>query len=182
MSGDEQHSGLRHTIDKVTDTVGGMVGRASAQTAGSTSAAMFIENAAIGDMYEIEAAYIALRRTRSDAVRAVAEKMIDDHTTSTHQLRSALRMNETSGLPAPPSALDQRRKMMIEHLDAAPDADFDKTYLDQQVLAHKETHDLMSGFAAHGDNAQLRSFALGTAPVVLRHLRHVERLASAQGR
>ncbi len=102
--------------------------------------------------------------------------MIVDHTTSTHHLRSALRMNSTRGLPPPPTELDERRKTMIEHLEAAPDEKFDETYVDQQVLAHKETVDLMTGFRDHGDNPQLRSLAAGTAPVVTRHLAHMERL------
>lgn len=175
----EQHSTLRHTMDKATDAVGGMVGRAEAQTAGSHSAAAFVENAAIGDKYEIEAARIALRRSRSAQIHEAARQMIADHTTSTHQLRSALRMNETKGVPHPPGSLDSRRQTMIEHLEKAPDGDFDSTYLDQQVLAHKETHDLMSGFAHGGDNPQLRSFALGTAPVVARHLKKMESLKAS---
>lgn len=177
----EQHSTLRHTMDKATDAVGGMVGRVEAKSAGSKSAAAFVENAAIGDKYEIEAAKIALGRARSEEVRQAARQMIADHTTSTHQLRSALRMNETKGVPPPPAGLDERRKTMIEHLDKAPGEDFDSTYLDQQVLAHKETHDLMSGFARSGDNAQLRSFAMGTAPVVARHLKKMESLKARLG-
>ena len=68
---------------------------------------------------------------------------------------------------------------MLEHLEAAPDDKFDETYLDQQVLAHKETVDLMTGYAASGDNWQLRSFAEGTAPVVQRHLAMMEQLRAA---
>lgn len=170
----ETHTGLHRAMDKMTDMLGGMHGRMKANTAGSHSASAFVENAAIGDMYEIEAAKIALRRARSEDVREAAQKMIHDHTTSTHQLKSALRMNETKGLPAPPQGVDERRKKMLEHLDAAPDDKFDETYMDQQVLAHKETVDLMTGFARGGDNVQLRSFALGTAPVVIRHLDRME--------
>ncbi|RXZ66308.1 DUF4142 domain-containing protein [Pelagerythrobacter rhizovicinus] len=173
---DEKHEGVRRTMDKAGDVVGGMVGRMTASTAGSTRADEFVKSAAIGDLYEIAAARLALRRSRTDEVRAAATKMIADHTTSTHHLRSALRMNSTRGLPAPPLEMDERRKTMIDHLKAAPDDKFDKTYVDQQVLAHKETVDLMTGFREHGDSPQLRSLAAGTAPVVQRHLAHMERL------
>lgn len=177
----EKHTGLRHTLDKTVDTLGGMAGRASAKTAGSHSAAEFIESAAISDKYEIAAAEIALQRSRSERVKQAALKMIHDHTTSTHQLKSALRMNETAGLPAPPASVDERRRTMLDHLAKAPDDKFDATYLDQQVLAHKEAHDLMSGFASNGDNPQLRSFAQGTAPVIARHLKHMEGLRAEVG-
>lgn len=173
---DDRHEGMRRAMDKAGDVVGGMVGRMSASTAGSTSADEFVKSAAIGDLYEVASAKLALQRARSDAVKAAARKMIVDHTTSTHHLRSALRMNSTRGLPPPPTELDERRKTMIEHLEAAPDDKFDATYVDQQILAHKETVDLMAGFRDHGDNPQLRSLAAGTAPVVTRHLAHMERL------
>lgn len=175
-AGNEKHEGMQRTMDKTGDAVGGMVGRMTASTAGSTRADEFVESAAIGDLYEIASARLALRRARSEEIKAAARKMIADHTTSTHQLRSALRMNSTKGLPPPPIEMDERRKTMMEHLEAAPDDKFDATYLDQQVLAHKETVDLMTGFRDHGDNAQLRSLAAGTAPVVTRHLTHMETL------
>lgn len=177
----EKHEGLRRTMDKAGDVVGGMVGRMTATTAGATGAEQFVKSAAMGDLYEIAAAKLALRRGRSDEVKAAARKMISDHTTSTHQLRSALRMTPARGLPAPPLELDERRKTMLEHLEAAPDDKFDGTYLDQQVLAHKETVDLMTGFRERGDNPQLRSLAAGTAPVVQRHLTHMERLRAQLG-
>lgn len=172
----EQHGTLRHTMDKAGDVMGGMMGRAKAKTAGATSTAAFIENAAIGNLYEIEAAQVALQRSRSDEVRDVAQLMITDHTAMTHQMHSALRMNETDGVPAPPSDLDTRRRKLVEHLEAAPDDAFDKTYLDQQVLAHKENHDLLSGYVRSGGNPQLRSLAAASEPVVKRHLVAMERL------
>ena len=57
-----------------------------------------------------------------------------------------------------------------------PDDAFDKTYLDQQVLAHEEAVSLMQSYRYGGDNPQLRSVAAGTAPVVERHLRHMKML------
>lgn len=173
---DHKHTGLRQTADKFQDTLGGMHGRVKAKTLGSHSGEAFAKNAAIGDIYEITAARMALRRSRSDSVREAARKMIDDHTTATHQLRSAHRMSETAGLPELPTEVDMRRRKMLEHLEAAPDEKFDDTYLDQQVLAHKETVDLMTGYASSGDNWQLRSVAESTAPVVQRHLAMMEKL------
>lgn len=172
-------SGLQHAADKLQDTVGGLYGRLKAKSLGSASGEAFARNAAIGDMYEIESSRIALARSRSEGVRMAARKMIDDHITSTHQLRSAHRITEAKHLPPLPEAMDERRKTMIEHLERAPDDDFDETYLDQQVLAHEETVDLMTGYAQSGDNWQLRSYAEGTAPVVQRHLSGMKSLRAA---
>ncbi|MEQ5789369.1 DUF4142 domain-containing protein [Erythrobacter sp. NFXS35] len=172
----EQHGTLRHTMDKASDVIGGLMGRAVAKTSGAASTPAFIENAAIGNLYEIRAAQVALQRSRSDDVRDVARRMITDHTAMTHHMHSALRMTETEGMPTPPIDLDTRRRKLVEHLEAAPDDAFDKTYLDQQVLAHKENHDLLSGYVRSGGNPQLRSLAAASEPVVKRHLVAIERL------
>lgn len=167
-------SELKQTVDKAADALGGMAGKMGA--AMTTEPDGFVENAAIGDMYEITAAQIALQKSRSEAVRGIASKMIADHTTSKHQLQAALETNEAKGVAKAPQELDTRRQTMIKHLEEAPEDDFDTTYLDQQVLAHEETTTLMRGFEEHGSNPQLRSYAAGTRPVVERHLMKVKEL------
>ena len=171
---EEKKGAIGHAVDKMMDTAGGMLG--SAKAAATTSADTFIENAAIGDRYEIESARLALQRSRSPQVRAAAEQMIADHTANTHHLTAALEMNETRGLPQPPSALDSRRQMMIDHLQGAPEDKFDADYASQQVMAHEETVSLMRSYASGGDNAQLRSLAQSALPVVERHLDHMKLL------
>ena len=167
-------SGIKNAVDKVTDAIGGTVGKASAAT--TTSADTFVENAAIGDLYEIAAARVALSRAHSEQLRSAANKMIDDHTTATNHLKAALEMNETHGVRSAPKALDSRRETMLKHLEDAPADAFDSTYLDQQVLAHEETVSLMRSYSEGGDNPQLRSFASGTLPVVERHLSRMKAL------
>lgn len=164
---------LENKLDKAGDTLGGTAGKMDA--ARTTDADGFVENAAIGDIYEIEAANIALDRSRDPSIHAIAKKMVADHTASTHHLQAALEMNETNGVIDPPKVPDARRKKMLQHLSEAPEDAFDKTYLDQQVLAHEETVSLMESYCEGGDNAQLRSVAQGNLPVVKRHLAHVKR-------
>ncbi|MGE0776347.1 MAG: DUF4142 domain-containing protein [Sphingomonadaceae bacterium] len=163
---------IKHGFNKVSDAIGGTAGKISAST--TTTADSFVENATIGNLYELEAAKTVLRRARSEPVRLFARKMLLDHTTAKHQMSAALEMNETNGVAAPPQSLDTRRETMLKHLAAAPESDFDASYIDQQVLAHEETVSLMHSYAEKGDNPQLRSLAQGTLPVVERHLRHVK--------
>lgn len=173
--------GVKSMLNKAQDAVGGMVGMASASTAGSHDAQAFVSNACIGDLYEIEAGKLALERSRSDAVRAYAAMMVDHHTTALHQMKSALRSaevtSEYSDL-APTRELDERREGMIKHLREAPDDKFDETYLDQQKLAHQETLTLHKGYASHGPNPQLRSVAQGGVPMVERHLAAARRIGA----
>lgn len=159
---------------KTMDMVGGMVGKASAATMGSVSAGAFIENAHIGDLYEIEAAKLAIARSRNPELQRAAEEIIADHTTSIHQLRSALRMSETQ--VEPPHQLDTRRTTLIDHLRQASDDQFDDVWLDQQRLAHSETLTLFEGFASHGSDPQLCSYARSMVPALRQHRDMIDRL------
>ncbi|MCG5055280.1 MAG: DUF4142 domain-containing protein [Myxococcales bacterium] len=169
-----EHGKLRHAADRAQDMAGGLVGRMSAATVRTADA--FVENASMGDLYELEAANVALRRSGSLEVHAIAQQMIEDHGASARHLSAALEMNETRGVRAPPQELDKRHRKMIEHLEAAPKDQFDTSYLDQQVLAHEETETLLAGYEDKGDNPQLRSLAAAILPVVRRHGRHVQAL------
>ena len=162
--------------EKTMDTVGGIVGKASAATMGSVSTGSFVSNARIGDLYEIEAAGEALKRSRSPEVRLVAEALIADHMTSVHQMNSALRMGE-AGVEAP-TELDGRRRGMIDHLREADDDQFDSVWLDQQRLAHSETVSLFDGFSKHGSDPQLRSYASAMLPGLKLHRQMVENISS----
>lgn len=175
MTNKETHTGLSRAADKAQDVMGGMMGRAAARSLGSTDDEAFVQNAARGDMFEIASSKYVLKHSQNDGVRAAAERMVADHTTMTHQLRSALRSKETPPL-AVPDDIGERRKSLLEHLQAAPADRLDETYVDQQVLAHKETIDLLEGYAANGSNSQLRSVALSAVPVEHRHLAHMEML------
>lgn len=174
MTSRDEHGGATHAAKKAQDAAGGVAGKISATMV--TDAAAFVQNAVIADLYERRAAAIALKRTASDQVKSLARQMLDDHTTSAHQLQSALEMNEAREVPAPTGELDARRAKMIEHLETAPGDKFDKTYVDQQVLAHAESATLMNGYGKKGGNPQLVSFALGTGPVVERHLARMKAL------
>lgn len=172
----EEEGGLKGAMNKMGDAVGGMVGKAAASTAGGHSTPQFLNNAVIGNMYEIEAAQVALERCQSEEIRGFARKMIEDHTTAGHQMKSALRMHEAKDVGDPPMELDDRRRGMVDHLQEAKAEDFDKRYLDQQLAAHDETATLLRTYIENGDNPQLRSWAMGSLPVVERHLEMARRL------
>ena len=173
MSADNKGA-VGHAVEKVMDAVGGATGAGAA--AATTTAEAFVENAATGDLYEIESSRLALERSRSPEVRLAAQQMIVDHTANTHHLMAALEMNETRGVPQPPRALDARRQTMIEHLRDAPDDSFDEAFASQQVMAHQESVALLRSYAGDGDNPQLRSLATSALPMIERHLRHMETL------
>jgi putative membrane protein len=177
---EEKHDGLKGALDKAQDMVGGMVGMASA-AGGSRDAAAFVENACASDLYEIEAARLALSRSRSQAVKDFAAMMVEHHTTAMHQMQSALTSSEvTSRLPGlkPAEALDARRRGLLDHLREAPEDAFDSRYIDQQRMAHQEAIVLHRGYGENGDNPQLQSVAMSGLPMLERHLKRLGRIAA----
>lgn len=165
-------SGAKHAMDRAMDTAGGLAGQAIAAFTGSAGA--FVESMGIGDLFEIEAGRIAVYRCQSELVRETANRLIHDHTESSAKLKQVA---GESGVSVPDS-LDRRRESMIEHLQNAPTEDFDATYIDQQLMAHKEAVTLAHHFRDEGDDAALRSFAAELSPILENHLDQMKQLKS----
>ncbi len=174
MAKDDEHGGLRHVADKAMDAVGGMVGKAEAGMI--TGAAGFVSNAAISDLYEIHAGEIAVRRAQSRTVRDIAQKMVSDHTDTRAKLAAAAASSERVEPSDIPAELDSRRSRMVEHLRDAPGEEFDKTYIDQQTLAHEEALKMMRHYGEEGDCPVLRAFAKEVAPIIDSHLSRMKQI------
>lgn len=139
-----------------------------------TAALPFLTQAGASDLYEIESSQLALTKARSASVRAFAQQMIDDHRATTQKLAQAA---TGAGLVAPTPALLPDQVAMLARLRDAPAGGFDALYLDQQRTAHRRALALHRGYAARGDTPALQRVAAAAAPIVERHLQHVEKLA-----
>jgi len=153
-----------------TSAAVGAVSSASAAASNSTDA--FVTGLVTATMYEVQAGEIAAKKAKDPAVKAFAKMMVTDHTAMGKAAEPAVK---ASGKPAPVE-LDERRKGLIDNLNAASAADFDKVYLDQQEAAHDETLTLVKGYADGGDDAGLKTVATGAIPKVQAHLDHVKEL------
>jgi putative membrane protein len=171
---DHEAGGVEHALNKATDAVGGMTGKAGASM--TTKAPDFVEKAAISDQYEIAAAEVALERSRTQPIRDVAQSMIDDHRMNSEKLKAAAGRSQKVDTGNFPQGLDSRRSKMVEHLREAPADKFDETYVDQQKLAHEEAVSLMHNYRDDGDCPELRGFAAEASTVVEGHLDRVTRL------
>jgi putative membrane protein len=153
-------------VSALQDAVAGGVGAVSAELTTTTKG--FVEAAAMGDMYEIEASKLAADRAPSADVKKFAQDMIAAHTKTSAALKGALaKSKEDIALPA---ALDDRHQGMIDNLTGAKDQDFENRYVAQQVNAHNEALILMRGYAKDGDNADLKAVANEAVPIVQMHL------------
>ena len=143
---------------------------ASAETATQS----FVNNAAISDMYEIQAGKIAESKGQSKAVRALGARMVKAHTQTTAKLKATL--NSAKIAVHPPGALDTAHQKLLDDLNGANGADFDKMYLSQQATAHQDALTLMQTYASTGDNPALKKLATGTMPVIRQHIEMIDKL------
>jgi putative membrane protein len=94
--------------------------------------------------------------------------MVTDHTA----LSNAVKPLIVKAGKTPPAGLDERRKGLIDNLNAAAPAELDKVYIAQQDAAHNEALTLMQGYADHGDDAGLKDGAAKALSKIKSHLSH----------
>lgn len=169
--------GGEKAVDKAQDAVSAPVGQTSAATMGANLVSAYAPSAAMGDMYEIQAADIALERAKRADVKALAKMIKTDHTAASTALKTAV----ATAAPdiAIPTDLDQRRKGLLDNLRSAGVNDFDKVYIDQQVAAHEEAVTLHRGFADNSDAPALAAHARTVLPKIEAHLQKAREIQTA---
>ena len=162
-------------VNAAQDATSAAVGATSAATVGQMSTDAFVTNAAISDMYEIQAGEIAQKKGQSADVKAFGKMMVTDHTAMANEMKPLI---AAAGKTAP-TGLDERRKGLIDNLNAAAPAEFDQVYLSQQEAAHSEALTLMQGYAEKGDDLGFKAAASKAVPKVQAHLDRVKQLQAA---
>lgn len=164
-------------INAAQDAASVGVGTMSAATTAATNSTEgFVTGLVTSDIYEIAAGKIAQTKGQSAAVKDFGKMMVTEHTAMSNEARPAI---VASGEEIPVE-LDQRRKGLIDNLNAAGPADFDQVYLSQQEAAHQEALTLLQGYADGGDNAALKAVAVKAIPKVQAHLEKVRQLRAAR--
>jgi putative membrane protein len=157
---------LAQTSNDTTGTTT-QAGTSAAAMPQITEASEFVKQAAAGGEYEIKSSKMALKQSKSEDLKRIAQKLIDDHTKAGKELKTTAKEAKVKGKI--PDKLDQKHQAMVDDLKKAQGADFDKTYVTQQLDAHRDAIALFSGYAEGGDNDKLKSFAEKTLPTLQEH-------------
>jgi len=142
---------------------------------GTESTEAFITGVTLGDMYQIEAGKIAQAKGQSAGVKDLGKMMVADHTAMSNQMRHIFAATNTKI----PTALGARGKRMINDLNAAAPADFDKLYLGQMQTSQAAELALLSGYAEGGESADIKPAAAKAVPKIKAHLAKVHELQAA---
>jgi putative membrane protein len=133
----------------------------------------FVTEAAQSDMFEIQSSKMALN-SPDIPTKDFAQKMIDDHTKTTAELKAAVGKGEAHA--ALPTAMSSSQQSMIAKLNDLHGADFHKQYHSDQVSAHKDAVSLFQRYGKGGDNPSLKNWAAMTSPALERHLEMAQNL------
>jgi putative membrane protein len=133
----------------------------------------YVAKAGASDMYEIESAQLAMSRSRRPQIRQFAQMLLSDHRRTTQEVMAAAR---ASGMTPPPPVMEPQQRRMIRQLEAARGAGFDRTFVNQQVMAHQQALALHQTYARNGDAPALRRVASTAVPIIRGHLQHARRL------
>jgi putative membrane protein len=146
---------------------------ALAQTS-APSAQDFVTKVAISDQFEIQSSQLALSKQADTDTKPFAEKMVQDHQKTSAELKALVQGGKVKATL--PSALDAEHQKLLDDLKAKGGKDFDQSYDQVQLKAHRDAVALFEAYAKGGDNAELKAWAGQTLPHLKEHLRMAEKL------
>jgi putative membrane protein len=170
----------------MTDTTAGAMsdsGGMSSSTEGALTDANIVALLDEANVADSASGAYALRKATNPEVKAFAKSMMGDH----HALRAqgqqlAQRLNVT---PEPPAndPLKPAAEAEMTALKAAPKgAQFDRTYIEQEVGIHKAVLDLAEKAHDAAQNEELKKLIEQAKPVIEKHLDRAEEIQKKLGK
>jgi putative membrane protein len=139
---------------------------------------VFVQDAAIANMAEIELGRLALRNASDAQVRSFGQRMIDDHQKAQSDLEAvARRMNLEL-----PSGLDSHHAQTARQLAALSGTEFDSQYINTMVREHRNAIALFESRGQSQPQNEVRNFAINTLPHLRHHLQQAQDLQTRMGR
>lgn len=132
----------------------------------------FVDEASAKGIAEIEAGNLALKKSTSPAVKAFAQKMIEDHSKANAELAKIAKTKKLE--IATESELKNKAKAFI--LKQRDGESFDEAYANNQVMAHEETIKLFRE-GVNTNDADINTYAKTTLPKLEHHLQMAQELA-----
>lgn len=169
-SGNKDAKQTADSLNKTKDTTSNAM--ATGGIAVVTSDAEFTTKAAVGGMAEVALGKLALEKTTNAKIKEFATMMVNDHGKANAELMA---IAKTKNITLP-GTVDEEHQKKMDELKQKTGADFDKAYVDAMVDGHKKTLTLMQNEAKDGKDADLKTFAAKTAPIVDTHLTMINKI------
>jgi putative membrane protein len=145
--------------------------------AASNPDASFYKNAAEGGIFEVEAGHLAQDKGNSQQVKDFGAMMVKDHSAANDKLQG-IAASKNITLPTSASVSQIAAKAKLEVLSGDT---FDKSYVKNQVKAHRDTIALFNKEISTGQDPEAKAFAKATLPTIQAHLKSIKAIAAGMG-
>lgn len=140
----------------------------------NTTDRLFVQLLARGGLAEVDAGTLAMGQSRTRQVQEFGQWMREAHADANAKLKT---LAGQAGIPVPDQPSDDQRAM-AEYLRSLDARSFDPAYLQQQLVAHQQTVNLLMWEIDNGQDPALTSYAAAALADVTQHLATVQRLTS----
>ena len=89
----------------------------------------FLRDAAVGGLVEVELGKLAMQKASSDTVKQFAQKMVDDHTKASEELKQVASKANISVS----DSLDSKHQSRIDKLSKLSGLEFERAYIKDQL-------------------------------------------------
>jgi putative membrane protein len=140
----------------------------------------FVDKAAAGGIYEIEASRLALEKSGSADVKTFANMMITDHGKANDELAAIAKKHDIE-VPDTTTLVKQAKEKILDMRDES----FDSAYANGQVKAHEDTIEMFKKEAntvtddKTAGATELKGFAQKMLPGLEKHLDMAKKLQAA---
>ena len=125
-------------------------------------------------MFEIQSSQLALSKEPDRDTKPFAQRMVTDHQKTSSELKSLVEGGKVQATL--PTAMDSDHQDMLDQLKGKSGKDFDQSYDQIQVKAHRDAVALFEAYAKTGDDAELKKWAAKTLPHLKQHLTMAQKL------
>jgi putative membrane protein len=143
--------------------------------AGGSPDSSFYKSLAQGGLAEVDLSQLASEKSTNAAVKNFGAMMVKDHSAANEELKT-LAASKNITLPSGPGAAAQAKKV---ELDALSGTSFDKSYVSNQIQAHKDTVSLLQKEISSGQDVDAKALAQKLLPTVQAHLKAIEKIAGS---
>lgn len=165
--GNTDRSGRDEAANRVIDSLSDTTQRAKAITADvdmNGDAKVFTLAAATGGMMELEAAGVALIKSKNKSVKDFAARLLRDHGKANDELK---KIADEKGLQLAQTLPNEMAGHLAE-LNGLADRAFDIQYLRMMINDHKKNLQVFTEGTSLADQ-KLKAFAVKTLPIIQQH-------------
>jgi putative membrane protein len=137
-----------------------------------------MEDIAYANLSEIETGKLALEKSQSDAVKAFAQKMVDDHGRAQKELAKLARARGV----ILPTQTDVQYDTLMTALRSLNGGAFNDEYIKRVGIGdHQRMRELLQQVGRDAKDAQLKAYANKTAKILGKHLGLAQKIEDGDG-